>query len=169
MRDTTTQDRRFGLKPFSLLAIEATCFSLFNAYLSQEVQVREYYRSWPHQADAFQLVQEYEKVIKHFKFPYNYYLPGVKLLSCCLPFQITLRCGLLLSLVISYIHVFKVLSRYAYVQSPRCSLDILNNDTEFAAYKNSTPAISERVKRTIAGSTTQSVTMKRNVKMFAQQ
>jgi len=44
----------------------------------------------------------------------------------------------------------------------------MNNDTRFSAYKNSTPAISERVKRTIEGSTTQSVTIKPNVKMFAQ-
>jgi hypothetical protein len=139
------------------------------AYLSREVQVREHCRSWPHQTDAFQLPQEYQKIIKHFKFLYNYYLPRLKPLSCCLQFQITLGCGLLLRIVNSYIYVFEVLSRFAYVQSLRCCLDIMNNDTRFSAYKNSTSVISERVNRTIEGSTTQSVTMKPNVQIFAQQ
>jgi len=140
MRDTTTPNRRFGLKPFSLLAIEATYFSLFNAINSwslliycRKYRFLEYCRSWPYQADAFQLVQEYEKIIKHFKFMYNYHLPTEKLTSCCLPFQTTLRYGLLLRLAISYSHVFKALSRFAYVQSLRCCLDILNNDTLVAA------------------------------------
>jgi hypothetical protein len=138
VRDTTTQNRRLGLKPFSLLAIEETLlFSLKYhqflafAYLSQEVEDREFCRSWPLQDDAFELVEEYEKVITHLKFLYSYYLPWVKLISCCVPFQITLWCGLLLRLVI---HVFETLAVFAYVQSlPYCS-DTLNNDTRFAAY-----------------------------------
>jgi len=140
MTDTTTPNRRFGLKPFSLLAIEATYFSLFNATNSWSFLV--YCRKprfvnivdpGPIKLMHFNLFKSVKKIIKHFKFMYNNYLPTEEQTSCCLPFQTTLRYGLLLRLAISYSHVFKALSRFAYVQSLRCCLDILNNDTRVAA------------------------------------